>query len=39
MNGTYCVPDPDGSLTEGYRGQDVLMMNVRQVGRGRKGGH
>ncbi len=24
-------PDPDGSLIEGYAGQDVLMMNLRSL--------
>eukprot|EP00199_Chlamydomonas_sp_CCMP681_P001122 CAMPEP_0119103792 /NCGR_PEP_ID=MMETSP1180-20130426/2167_1 /TAXON_ID=3052 ORGANISM="Chlamydomonas cf sp, Strain CCMP681" /NCGR_SAMPLE_ID=MMETSP1180 /ASSEMBLY_ACC=CAM_ASM_000741 /LENGTH=797 /DNA_ID=CAMNT_0007088383 /DNA_START=241 /DNA_END=2634 /DNA_ORIENTATION=+ len=31
LNGTYCVPDPDGSLEQGYSGKDVLAMNVRSM--------
>eukprot|EP00798_Chlamydomonas_sp_ICE-L_P022588 gene22588-29724_t len=31
QNGTYCSPDPDGDIHVGYKGSDVLLMNVRQL--------
>ncbi|KAL4443975.1 hypothetical protein ABPG75_011712 [Micractinium tetrahymenae] len=30
-NGRYCSPDPDGNLTAGYEGRDVVQENLRQL--------
>lgn len=29
--GRYCAPDPDGDLSEGYEGKDVVKENLRQL--------
>ncbi|PRW50883.1 vacuolar-sorting receptor 3-like [Chlorella sorokiniana] len=29
--GRYCSPDPDGNLTQGYSGSDVVQENLRQL--------
>lgn len=29
--GRYCTPDPDGDLTKGYSGRDIVQENLRQL--------
>mmetsp|Transcript_29301 Transcript_29301/g.64826 ORF Transcript_29301/g.64826 Transcript_29301/m.64826 type:complete len:785 (+) Transcript_29301:192-2546(+) len=31
LGGTYCMLDPDGDVSKGYSGLDVLQVNVRQL--------
>jgi hypothetical protein len=29
--GRYCLDDPDGDLTQGYSGRDIVMQNLREI--------